>query len=134
MSLFSLGSFKLHSGMESNWKIDCGFLSDDDIVALAMIAATAVPPFVSVQGVIRGGLRLARALERYRSKDGSHHLIVDDVLTTGKSMEEARKEYLRHRALWDNKNTREVCGAVIFARGGVKQDWIRVLFQCHVMV
>lgn len=61
----------------------------------------------------RGGLRLAEALKLYVTEGAL--LIVDDVLTTGASMEEFR-------------NGREALGAVIFARGHCP-SWVVPLFQ-----
>lgn len=75
--------------------------------------------FRQVAGAPRGGLRLAAALEKYVSPDVFRSLIVDDVLTTGKSMQE-----MREKLLWTN-----TCGYVIFARGYC-MPWINALFFC----
>lgn len=111
--LFSAGDFTLHSGLPSAWKIDCDALTDSDISTIARMLCDLLPPFGSVEGVPRGGLRLASALADHRSKGPL--LIVDDVLTTGGSME-------RHR------NGRDAIGAVIFARGKCA-PWIIPLFS-----
>ena len=47
--------------------------------------------FSTVYGIPTGGERLAKALEKYTTEN-SCFLIVDDVFTTGNSMEKARKE------------------------------------------
>lgn len=123
MSLFATGNFALHSGAKTNWKIDVGALSDADIAALAEMIRQIIGPFGSVEGVPRGGLRLAAALQPHVQLSG-RHLIVDDVLTTGRSMEEARQRYDGGRVPPEGT----VRGAVIFARGQCPH-WVRSLFQ-----
>lgn len=109
--LFQRGTFRLHSGKQSNWKIDCDALTDLDITALAEMIAEGLQ-FGSVEGVSTGGLRLAKALEVHVSEGPL--LIVDDVLTTGASIEKQRAG-------------REAIGAVIFARGAWPV-WVMPLF------
>lgn len=119
MSLFQLGPIRLHSGSVSSFKIDCDALTDDDIAALAAMLYERLPSFGNVEGVPRGGLRLAAALLPYREAHSGITddplLIVDDVATTGASLE-------RHRA------GRPAIGAVIFARGPVP-PWVTPLFS-----
>lgn len=117
MSLFQQGKFNLHSGVQSWLKIDCDALTDEDLDTIARLLVFRLPDFGSVEGVPTGGLRLAKALESYI--ETGPLLIVDDVLTSGGSMEE-------HRA------GRQAIGAVIFAR---KQParWITPLFQMTVV-
>src|SRR5690349_2104713 len=123
MSLFNLGDFTLHSGVATKWKIDCDALSDDDISALAIMIFDMVGPFMSVEGIPTGGLRLAKALEplagRRSGLSRNIHLIVDDVLTTGGSMERAKK---RHSGQGPAGRP-GIQGVVIFARGKCP-DWI----------
>jgi orotate phosphoribosyltransferase len=123
MGLFQLGDFKLHSGEPSSWKIECDALSDSDIEALATLLAWCTPEFSSVEGVPRGGLRIAKALEYHITPGVRRHLIVDDVLTTGASMKE-----LCYQRLAEHKGN--ITGAVIFARGRCPA-WITPLFQMH---
>lgn len=112
MSLFIQGGFRLHSGAFSAWKIECDNLTDEDIETIALMLSEALPRFGSVEGIPRGGLRIAEALEPYVTT--GLPLVVDDVLTTGRSMEEQRAG-------------REVLGAVIFQRGrGL--SWVTPLF------
>lgn len=94
MSLFELGDFTLHSGQKSSWIINCHELSDADIEALAHIAATEVlggRKFYNVTGIPRGGVRFAEALTPLvLDAAAARQLIVDDVFTTGASMEAER--------------------------------------------
>ena len=111
--LFQFGDFTLHSGQRTDWKIDCDALTDSDIETLAKIISQRFR-FSRVEGVSTGGLRLAKALENYCSLR-ERLLIVDDVLTTGASMEKQRAG-------------REATGVVIFARGDCPA-WVTALFQ-----
>jgi hypothetical protein len=112
--LFVDGEFVSHSGLLLPFKIDCDALTDTDLGTLAAAIARRVGQFSAVHGIPRGGTRLAYALTQYCTGSiDDPLLIVDDVLTTGASMEEA------HRS-----NT---IGAVIFARGPIP-DWITPLF------
>lgn len=87
--LFKFGWFASHSGFQLPFKIDCeDGLHDGDWEAIASIIAWKFA-FRSVYGIPKGGVKLARALDKYVTP-GYPVLIVDDVLTTGKSMEEAR--------------------------------------------
>ena len=113
MALFRLGEFILHSGSKSFWKIDCETLTDEDWATLARIIYESVPRFRRVIGIPKGGMKLAEALEPYCSFEKGHPLlIVDDVLTTGKSMEKMKKDI-----------GEDCIGAVVFARGKCP-DWI----------
>lgn len=113
--LFKLGDFTLHSGEKSDFKIDCDALCEADWACLAHIISTK-HKFSNVIGIPEGGLKLARALCQY-SLNGEPTLIVDDVLTTGSSLEEARKQVRG-----------ESIGAVAFARGKCPA-WVTPLFQ-----
>jgi RIO-like serine/threonine protein kinase len=73
--------------------------------------------FKDVWGIPSGGTKLRNALSFYCQDDNSlPTLIVDDVLTTGQSMEETR-HYVHG----------DVIGYVVFARGECP-DWIKALF------
>jgi orotate phosphoribosyltransferase len=114
-SLFAMGNFVLHSGARSRWKIDCDMLGDEDWATLAMMITERIPrPFGSVIGIPRGGLTLAQALKPYATEGPT--LIVDDVLTTGNSMELLRRQIPN------------AMGAVVFARGPCP-SWVVPLFQ-----
>ena len=114
MNLFRSGLFQLSSGKQTSWKIDCDALVDDDWKTLAGMVRLMVPSFRSVVGVPTGGLKLAEHLQPFCTIEGPL-LIVDDVLTTGQSMEDMRR-------------AREAVGVVVFARGQCP-IWIKSIFQ-----
>lgn len=115
MNLFRTGDFALSSGRRSNWKIDCEALTAWDWKTLALMLAERLPAFGKVEGVPRGGLLLAAAMEAYATSGESRLLVVDDVLTSGASMEKVRAG-------------RHAVGAVVFARGSCPW-WVMPLFQ-----
>ena len=123
-NLFQLGDFVLNSGAKSSWKLDCDALTDEDIRTLAQLIREIVPPFSSLEGIPQGGLRLAEALRPFISMGKNVHLIVDDILTTGGSLERAKDIRLKQ-----GPAGRPACiGVVIFARGPCPY-WVRALFQ-----
>ncbi len=115
MNLFQNKKITSHAGLVLPFKIECDALTREDIETLADIISRHYT-FNKVYGVPRGGLRLAAALEKYCSPEGDI-LIVDDVLTTGSSMEEARRRI-----------GKEARGLVIFARGKCP-EWVSCIFQ-----
>ena len=114
-NLFRLGLFRLHSGDLSTWKIDCEALSDNDIRTLATIIECRFE-FSQAVGIPKGGLRLAEELNLRPHTPGAPVLIVDDVLTTGNSMEEKRREI-----------GGTPIGVVIFSRG-LCPSWVYPIF------
>lgn len=111
-TLFTLGKHILSHGGESDFKIECDALSDADWECAAYLLSKRLPPFGAVEGVPTGGLKMAKAMEKYVTEGPL--LVVDDVYTTGNSMAK-------------RINSRFVTGAVLFAR---KQppSWITPLF------
>lgn len=122
-NLFQKIDFRSHSRQDLSWKIECDALTDEDWKTLAFIAGQKYY-FDKVVGIPRGGSKFAKELEQYcdliRGKNSI--LIVDDVLTTGSSMEKYKTKY-------------ETCenfvhGIVVFSRQ--KQEklpyWISPLF------
>lgn len=121
MNLFRTGLFELSSGRTSSYKIDCDVLGQGDLLALAeLIRSLLTQPFGRVLGIPRGGLRLAEALTPLCAPGSDTLLLVDDVLTTGASMEKAR-------AGLDDGRT-QIQGAVLFARGPCPY-WVKAVFQ-----
>lgn len=120
MNLFRSGEFPLHSGGESNWKIECDALTPEDWGTLAQMMAEKVGRFRNVYGIPEGGLALAEALAPMATTDWRDpFLIVDDVYTTGASMREAHLLTLK---------ATNIIGFVVFARKPVREGWIRALF------
>ena len=120
LSLFQLGNFTLSSGIKSNFKVECDALTRDDWDALGALVREIVPEFCMVLGVPTGGLGLAEALSRYSGPNGPI-LLVDDVLTTGASMENLKARVV-------NYQERPIVGVVAFARGQCP-SWITPLWQ-----
>ncbi len=115
-NLFEKKTFKMHSGDIGHWKIECDALTDEDLDTLAYIIASKLL-FKKIIGVPTGGLRIAKALEKYKSDKG-WCLIVDDVLTTGQSMEQAKSQCVDEYIL----------GVVLFARDKYP-GWIVPVFN-----
>lgn len=118
--LFRLAAVTLHSGKVSDWKIDCDALDDEDMRCVATLLTRQLPAFGAVEGVPRGGLRLADAIRPFQTSGPL--LIVDDVLTTGGSMEVYRRELMR-------RGDQLVLGAVIFSRADFMLSWVTALFR-----
>lgn len=121
MNLFQLGSFKLHSGQQSDWKIECDSLTIEDWQALARMAVEILPPFRKVYGVPQGGLPFAACLEMYaKGSQSDPILIAEDVITTGNSI----IDFVNKQRLPKN----EVIGICVFARGKCPY-WVVPLFK-----
>lgn len=120
MSLFNYGKFRLHSGSSSCFKIECGFLSNDDWQTIVNLIAQNLD-FKEVIGIPSGGLKLAEALKFYKKVNDASlpTLIIDDVLTTGRSMEKER-----------NRIGGYCIGVVLFARDKCP-PWIYPIFSMN---
>lgn len=131
-SLFVKQDLTLHSGKKSDFKIECDALTDNDWECLAYLISKQVS-FDFVIGVPNGGNKLAKALEKYSTNTWTQSvLIVDDVLTTGNSMEEIRKE-LKKKEPQIRDNDGELMettfkGFVVFARGECPK-WVKAVFK-----
>ena len=109
-TLFQDGEFTAASGQTLPFKIECDALTDADWEWAARYVVSRTK-FSLVEGVFQGGFKFADALESYNdSGETGSLLIVDDVLTTGESMERQR-------------NGRTAKGVVLFARGPCP-DWV----------
>jgi hypothetical protein len=115
MNLFQLGNFVLASGRNESFKIECDALAEDDWTCLAYLLFQRLPAFGKVEGVPKGGLKLAEKMQIYCTRGCETLLIVDDVYTTGGSLERFR-------------DGREAIGAVIFSRTKVIDRGISALF------
>lgn len=120
MTIFKCGEFTSHSGKTLPFKIDCDGLSDEDINCIAEIIAGKVN-FSVVSGIPRGGVRLAKALKSYEKSEAYRCLIVDDVCTTGSSLEDWKATNL-------SIPSDRIAGYVIFDRGGLP-DWVNAVFH-----
>ncbi len=121
MSLIQLANFTLSSGSKSSFKLVADQFIEENLEGLVHLIKHLVGPFSSVFGVPRGGLRLAEALKSFAGQDGLM-LLVDDVLTSGRSMERLKQQVFGERV------APPCVGAVIFARGAVP-SWIKAVFQ-----
>lgn len=123
MSLFQLGNFTLHSGQQSDFKIDCDALTGKDWDALASLVKSRFE-YRFVEGIPSGGTKLYGRLydARQPRRRELPILIVDDVLTTGQSMEQAAQKWAEQ--LPDEK----IIGVVVFARGPCPY-WVTPIFQ-----
>lgn len=128
MDLFLQTSLVLHSGQCADFKIECDALSDNSVAALAYKISQKLE-FSRVFGIPRGGLRLSDALEKYCSSDLKKPiLLVDDVLTTGTSMNEARIKLAKEIGKVPN----DIVGVVIFDRSTIfipNRYWIHSIFK-----
>lgn len=115
VKLFQQIGFISHSGLDLTWKVECDALNDGDWETLAYMVACNTR-FGSVEGVPKGGLKFAEKLHSFITKGPL--LIVDDVLTTGNSMEE-------HRA------DRDAIGIVVFSRNPNPPNWIKPIWTIN---
>lgn len=127
MDLLRLGNYVLHNGSKSRYKICCDVFSDSDWNVAATLIRAIVGPFRSVEGIPNGGTKLEEILKHYVDdrKEGPH-LVVDDVYTSGQSMETAKDLY---KTKFDTLNYC-VAGAVLFSRGPAPY-WISPVFQLN---
>jgi phosphoribosylpyrophosphate synthetase len=119
--IFQLFNFTLPNGDPSIFKIECDNLTEGDIECFAKMVGHV--SFKSVEGIPRGGVAFAKALEKYIDPESEVHLIVDDVLASGKSMTDAMQ------AAFD-RGEEVVRGIVIFSRGPKINNCVPI-FQMH---
>lgn len=121
MGLFQRGLFTANSGKTLSWKIECDFLTESDLRCLAMELVVKRFKFKQVVSIPTGGDRLAKILQEFIDPESGVTLIVDDVLTTGNSM---NKMYAK---LTQEESMAAVYGIVIFNRTRYTPIWIRPL-------
>jgi|TARA_Y100001949_G_scaffold171846_1_gene174932 hypothetical protein len=122
--LFQEKDFVGHSGENLHWKIEMDALSYTEwqCIARMILPYTEHTPFREVLGIPRGGKILADILQKSSTGNPSDpYLVVDDVLTTGGSMEEFRNT---HSKILGN----DCLGWVVFARIQ-PPSWVTALFQ-----
>ena len=124
--LFQSIDFKSHSGLDLSWKIEMDALSDPEWFTIKKMIMELTPPFKEAVGIPQGGTKLGDLLNEHGTgKEEDPICIVDDVLTTGESMEYFLTQYQRNRRPFT------VIGWVVFARGQCP-GWVTSLFQMPV--
>ncbi len=106
----------LHSGDESHWEVKGELMFADPHIKFSVLASWdkalqsfGVPRPFHFAGIPNGGLAWAEAMQqgRYRPEDTASIeeaktvIIVDDVVTTGKSIEDFRKTLPPHVSILD---------------------------------
>ncbi len=128
-SLFMNVKFKSSAGLDLLWKIECDRMAPGDWECLAARVAERFT-FQYVYGVPKGkptgkdnGAAFADACRKHTTDDGDYYMIVDDVWTTGGSIE-ATKKATEHRF----PNLPRV-GVTAWNRSGkVPPQWIASIF------
>ena len=113
--------FKSHSGLDLTWKIEMDALSKPEWFTISQMIMEITVPFREAVGIPRGGTELGKLLNQYGTgKKEDPICIVDDVLTTGESMND-----FKIKRQW--RNPTDYIGWVVFARGPVPH-WVNALF------
>ena len=124
--LFKSGDFKSHSGLDLSWKIECDALSDSEWFTIKKMIIEYTPPFREAVGVPEGGIKLGSLLNEHATGNEEYPVcIVDDVLTTGESMEYFLEQYSR------NRRPCVAIGGVVFARVQTP-SWVQAMFQMPI--
>jgi hypothetical protein len=128
IDLFQKIDFTSHAGLDLTWKIEMDALSHREWECISHMIRELSPPFREAIGIPRGGNVLGKLLNRHGTgKEEDPICIVDDVLTTGMSMDTYREEM-------DIERWQKSCalGWVVFARVRPPK-WIKALFQMPVI-
>ena len=124
--LFQSIDFTSHSGLDLSWKIEMEALSDPEWFTIKKMIIELTPPFKEAVGIPQGGTKLGDLLNEHGTgKEEDPICSVDDVLTTGESMEYFLTQYQRNRRPFT------AIGWVVFARGQCP-GWVTSLFQMPV--
>ena len=124
--LFQSVDFKSHSGLDLSWKIEMDALSDPEWFTIKKMIMEYSPPFREAIGIPEGGIKLGGLLNEHATGNEEDPVcIVDDVLTTGESMEYFLTQYKRNRRPF------MAIGWVVFARSPCPQ-WVKPLFQMPI--
>ena len=126
--LFEYGNFTSHAGKELPFKIECDAFDKEDWDTIAKIVMTyQTVPFSHAEGIPRGGVPFAVAMNKYASGDEKDMpMICDDIWTTGTSFKDYMKEkYPNMLAGWGHR-------WVVFQRGPDENlNSCRALFKLH---
>jgi hypothetical protein len=126
-NLLQKKNFISHAGLNLTWKMECDALTNEDwqtVVHLVNEYFKAIGGFKEAIGIPRGGLVFAQSLQQYRDPKSHRILIVDDVLTTGKSLHDERA------ARFKNTDYDPIEGVVLFNRSsGYVPSWIHCIFS-----
>ena len=128
IDLFQKIDFTSHAGLDLPWKVEMDALSHREWECISHMIRELSPPFREAIGIPRGGNVLGKLLNRHGTgKEEDPICIVDDVLTTGMSMDTYREEM-------DIERWQKSCalGWVVFARVRPPK-WIKALFQMPVI-
>jgi orotate phosphoribosyltransferase len=122
-ALFKFGRFLSHSGLTLDYKLCCDAFTEADWTALAFLVNQRLGPFGLVVGIPRGGLPFAAALWPLRTKGVDRTLLVDDIFTTGASMDEYRNILGSHAD--------SLVGVTVFTRSPKVPPWVHpILAVC----
>ena len=93
IDLFQKIDFTSHSGLDLSWKIEMDALSRDEWECIAHMISEQSVPFREAIGIPRGGTILGTLMNQHGTgKREDPICIVDDVLTTGGSMNEFKRK------------------------------------------
>ena len=124
--LFHSGDFKSHSGLNLSWKIECDALQDAEWFTISKMIMEISQPFRKAVGIPRGGVKLGNLLDVHGTgKKEDPICIVDDVLTTGESMNEFKR-------IKQWREPKKYIGWVVFSRS-TPPDWVNALFQMPII-
>ena len=122
IDLFQKVDFKSHAGLDLHWKIEMDALSHKEWECIAQMIMELTPTFKEAIGIPRGGTILGKLLNQHGTGIREHPIcIVDDVLTTGGSMNE-----FKAKRQW--RNPSKYIGWVVFSRSQTPH-WVNALFQ-----
>ena len=125
IDLFQKKDFTSHAGLDLTWKIEMDALSLPEWSCIAHMIMEHSVPFKEAIGIPTGGTMLGKMLNAYGTgKREDPICIVDDVLTTGMSMDE-----FKTKRQW--RNPTQYIGWVVFSRNK-PPDWVNALFQMPI--
>ena len=126
--LFEYGDFTSHAGKQLPFKIECDVFDSQDWDTIAkMVMLYQTVPFSHAEGIPRGGVPFAEAMNKYASGNKKDMpMICDDIWTTGTSFKDYMKEnYPQALAGWGHR-------WVVFQRGPNQTlNECRALFKLH---